>query len=191
MRIREIAFLPVSWLLPYWSVHSCLYLRSSTGCSCCLKEVLGVRCRTWYCWGRCLQSAWMKAGFPKCWRRWETAGRLLVQSAQLHQALWSRNCLLPFWVSITATYPSRLSAFKGLNLKSSPVIALSDCRKSPVLVAESCAVWATALSHRRCCVTTHHAGAPMSECLAHLLSVISQHRSDSGSGTLFVLAVRA
>lgn len=114
----KIAFLPVEWLLPYWSVQSNLSLKSYPGCSCCcLKELLRVKCWTWHCWFRCRHNVWRKTGFPKFWRRWERTNGIPGQIVQFQKALWCGNCLLLFWIKVIAPYLSRLSAFKGLKLK--------------------------------------------------------------------------
>lgn len=121
--MRKIAFFPVGWLLPYWSVQFSLSLRSYQGCSyCCLKELLRVKCCTRHCWLRCWCSVWRKAGFPKFWRRWERASGIPGQIVQFQEALWSGNCLLLFWIRIIVSYlslgflPSRDSNWSAVSV---------------------------------------------------------------------------
>lgn len=133
--MRRIAFFPVGWLLPYWSVQFSLSLRSYQGCFyCCLKELLRVKCCTRHCWLRCWRNVWRKAGFPKFWKRWERASGIPGQTVQFQEALWSGSCLLLFWIRIIVSYLSRLSAFKGLKLKCSE-------RVSPLVAAACCSLY--------------------------------------------------
>lgn len=107
---------------------------------------------------KCLKERW-KTGFPVA-ERGEKQQVGSLSTACSPRKLCGLEALASFQDKCHS-YLSRLSAFMCLNPKSNLVISVCDCRRSPVLGAESQAAWTIALSHRHCCWTACHTTVPV------------------------------
>lgn len=107
---------------------------------------------------KCLKERW-KIGFPVAERR-EKQQVGSLSTARSSRKLCGLEALASFQDKCHS-YLFRLSAFMWLNPKSSLVISVCDCRRSPVLGAESQAAWTIALSHRHCYWTACHTAVPV------------------------------